>query len=46
MNNPLTREANEVIKRTAKYLICCGFKPQDAHNIARAEYLAKLLKEA
>ena len=43
MNNPLAKEQREAIKKVAKYLICCGFKPAEAHLIARAEVLAGLI---
>ena len=43
MNNPLAKEQREAIKKVTKYLICCGFAPDKAHLIARAEVLAKLI---
>ena len=42
--NPLAKETREAIKRTAKYLICCGIEPRLAHNIARAEVLGGIVK--
>lgn len=44
MNNPLAKEQREAIKTVAKYLICCGLAPAQAHAIARAEVLAGLVK--
>ena len=45
MTNPLDKTANETIRRATKYLICCGFDRKTAHAVARAQYLANLLKE-
>lgn len=42
--NPLAKETRELIKKVAKYLICCGLTPREAHDIARAQVLGNLIK--